>query len=72
VTRFNRDGMAALEPHDGGGHKPSYDAAAREPIMAEARGTPDPQPDRAATWSLMTLRRALRQAPDGLPHVPTW
>lgn len=72
VRRFNRDGLAALEPHRSGGRKPSYDTAACERILTEARRTPDRQQDGTATWSLMTLRRALRQAPDGLPHVSTY
>lgn len=72
VTRFNQDGLAALEPHGGGGRKPSYDTSARERILAEARRTPNPEQDGTASWSLMTLRRALRRAPDGLPHVSTY
>jgi transposase len=72
VRRFNRNGLAALEPHGKGGPKPIYDAAARERILAEARRTPDPQRDATATWSLMTLRDALRRAPDGLPHISTY
>lgn len=72
VARFNRDGLAALEPHGKGGPKPTYDVSARERILAEARRTPDPQRDGTMTWSLMTLRRALRRASDGLPHVSTY
>jgi len=72
VQRFNRDGLVALEPHRAGGRKPSYDAAARERILTEARRVPDRQQDGTATWSLMTLRRALRHATDGLPHVSTY
>lgn len=72
VARFNRDGLAALEPHGKGGPKPTYDAVARERILAEARRTPDPQRDGTATWSLVTLRNALRRASDGLPHVSTY
>jgi transposase len=30
---------------------------------------PDRERDGTATWSLSTLRQALRQAPDGLPNV---
>ena len=30
VARFNREGLAALDPRHGGGHKPTYDASARE------------------------------------------
>lgn len=72
VTRFNRDGLAALESHGGGGPKPTYDATARERILAEARRTPNPEQDGTASWSLMALRRTLREAPDGLPQVSTW
>ena len=66
VVRFNRDGLAALEPHGRGGPKPQYDAQARQRILAEARRAPSPEHDGTASWSLMTLRRALRRAPDGL------
>ena len=72
VTRFNCDGLAALEPHGRGGPKPCYGIAARERILAEARRTPNPEQDGTANWSLMTLRRALRRAPDGLPQVSTY
>jgi hypothetical protein len=72
VARFNREGLAALTPRGAGGRKPSYDAADRERILAEARRTPDPQRDGTATWSLMSLRGALRRAPDGLPHISTY
>lgn len=72
VARFNRDGLAALAPHGRGGPKPTYDAQARQRILTEARRAPDPEHDGTASWSLMTLRRALRRAPDGLPHVSTY
>lgn len=72
VRRFNKEGLAALVPRCAGGRKPSYDATARERILTEARRKPDPAQDGTATWSLMTLRRALRNAPDGLPHVSTY
>jgi transposase len=72
VTRFNQEGLAALEPHRGGGRTPSYDPAARERILAEARRQPDPEQDGTASWSLMTLRRVLRTAPDGLPKISTY
>jgi len=72
VTRFNQEGLASLEPRHGGGPQPTYGPAERERILAEARRTPDRERDGTATWSLSTLRRALRQAPDGLPHVSTY
>lgn len=49
VAHFNQDGLAALEPHGKGGPKPTYGAAARERILAEARRTPDPQQDGTAS-----------------------
>ena len=72
VARFNREGLAALDPRHGGGHQPTYDAAARERILREAARAPTPEADGAAAWSLTTLRRALRAAPDGLPRVSTF
>jgi len=37
--------------------------------LAQARGCPDPQQDGTATWSLLSLQKALRKAEDGLPKV---
>lgn len=71
VARFNREGLAALEPRHGGGPPVRYDAATRERIVREFRRTPDREHDGTATWSLTTLQRALRRAPDGLPAVST-
>jgi hypothetical protein len=64
--------LAALDPRHGGGHKPTYDAAARTRILREAARTPTPEADGTATWSLAILRRVLRAAPDGLPEVSTF
>lgn len=72
VARFNREGLAALDPRHGGGHKPTYDTAARDRILREAARTPTPGTDGTATWSLTTLRRVLRAAPDGLSSVSTF
>ncbi|HEY1186620.1 MAG TPA: helix-turn-helix domain-containing protein [Gemmata sp.] len=72
VARFNREGLAALDPRHGGGHTPTSDAAARDRILREAARTPTPEADGTTTWSLSTLRRALRAAPDGLPEVSTF
>ena len=46
-----------------------YKEAERARILAAARRAPDRDADGTATWSLSTLRRALRRAPDGLPGV---
>ena len=72
VARFNREGLEALTPRHGGGRRPAYDSQARTRILAEARRTPTPERDGTATWSLSTLKRALRGAPDGLPAVSTY
>ena len=71
VTRFNQHGLAAILPGHGGGLLPTYALAERNRILAEARRTPDRERDGTATWSLMTLRHALRTAPGGLPKVST-
>jgi transposase len=72
VARFNREGLAALDPRHGGGHTPTYDATARDRILREAARTPTAATDGTATWSLTILRRVLRAAPDGLPKVSTF
>jgi transposase len=72
VARFNTEGLAALQPGHGGGPSVIYGVAERERILAEARRMPDRERDGTATWSLTMLRRALREAEDGLPHVSTY
>ncbi len=72
VARFNREGLAALDPRHGGGHTPAYDAPARDRILREAARTPTPETDGTVAWSLTTLRRVLRAAPDGVPRVSTF
>src|SRR5262249_28091014 len=72
VARFNREGLEALSPRHGGGPAARYTSLERERILAEARRTPEQEADQTATWSLTTLQRALRRAPDGLPQVSTY
>lgn len=72
VARFNQEGLAALQPRHGGGQPKIYTGALRERIVAEYRRPPTPEADGTATWTLSTLQAALRQAPDGLPHVSTY
>jgi transposase len=72
ISVFNRQGLAALEPRHAGGPAVLYDADAKERILAEFRRKPDRERDGTATWSLTTLQRALRRAPDGLPNVSTY
>jgi transposase len=71
VGRFNREGLAAVMPRHGGGASKRYGTAEQERILREFHRTPDRERDGTATWSLTTLQRALRTAPDGLPGVST-
>lgn len=72
VARFNAEGLSAIDPRHGGGRAPIYDQPTRERILQEARRQPTPEADGTASWSLTTLQRALRSAPDGLPRVSTY
>jgi transposase len=72
VARFNREGLAALRPRHGGGRRRTYDAPARARILREAQRKPTPQADGTASWSLSTLRKALRQAEGGFPAISTY
>jgi transposase len=69
VSRFNREGLAAIEPRHGGGAQTIYGVEERKRILAEFERQPDREKDGTATWSLSTLQRALREAPDGLPNI---
>jgi transposase len=72
VSRFNREGLAAVRPHHGGGPRLRYGAEAQHRILAEWARSPQREQDGTATWSLSLLQKALRQASDGLPRVSTF
>jgi hypothetical protein len=72
VARFNQRGLGALESRHGGGQPKRYTVHEQGRILREVRRAPDRERDGTATWSLTTLQRALRQAPDGLPTVSTF
>ena len=72
VAGFNRDGLAAVVPRHGGGHRIRYGEAAQRRILAEVARVPERARDGTATWSLSTLRDALRRAEDGLPGISTY
>lgn len=72
VARFNRVGLPAVDTQHGhAGPAVVYGPEERERILREFRRAPDRERDGTATWSLATLQRALRRAPDGLPSVST-
>ena len=72
VAGFNRDGLTALVPRHGGGHRVRYGEVEQRRIPAEVARLPDRARDGTATWSLTTLREALRRADDGLPGISTY
>ncbi len=72
IARFNAEGLPALETCHGGGHPIRYTSVECERILREFRRAPDRRLDGTATWSLTTLQRALRRAPDDLPKVSTY
>jgi transposase len=72
VARFNAEGTAALTPRHGGGRSPVHDQAVVRRILVEVERAPTPEADGTASWSLSTLRKALRSAPDGLPAISTY
>jgi transposase len=71
VARFHAAGLAALTTRPSGRPPTQYGPPEVARILREARRTPDRARDGTATWSLSTLQRALRQAPDGLPRIST-
>jgi transposase len=71
VAGFNSAGLAGVVPRHGGGHPIRYGEAEQRRILAEVARPPDRARDGTASWSLNTLRAALRRAEDGLPGVST-
>ena len=72
LRRFNERGLAALDDLPRSGHPRSYGPTERARIEQELQRSPDLKEDGTATWSLTTLQRTLREAPDGLPEVSTF
>lgn len=72
IRRFNERGLAALDDLPRSGHPRRYGLSERARIVQELRRSPLRKEDGTATWSLTTLRCALREAPDGLPQVSTF
>ena len=72
VSRFNREGLAAVRLRHSGGPRIRYGADAQQRILAEWARPPQRDKDGTATWSLNLLKKVLRQASDGLPKVSTF
>jgi transposase len=72
IRRFNERGLAALDDLPRSGHPRSYGLTERARIEQELQRSPDLREDGTATWSLTTLQRSLREAPDGLPEISTF
>jgi len=72
LRRFNERGLSALDDLPRSGRPRTYGVAERARIEQELLREPSRKKDSTATWSLSTLQRALREAPDGLPHVSTF
>jgi transposase len=67
ITRFNQRGLDVLGIAAGRGRKPTYTSEQQGRILQEVQRTPDRKADQTATWSLMTLRQALRK--ETLPQI---
>lgn len=72
IRRFNERGLAALDDFPRSGHPRNYGPTERARIEQELRRSPLLKEDGTATWSLTTLQRSLREAPDGLPEISTF
>lgn len=72
VSRFNKEGLQAIQPRHGGGPEIQYGVIERERILQEFRRKPDRAKDGTASWSLQTLQQTLRTVPDGLPAISTY
>ena len=67
IKGFNQRGLDILSIATGRGRKPTYTSEQQVRILAELQREPDRKADQTATWSLMTLRQALRQT--DLPEI---
>src|ERR1700759_2412699 len=72
IAGFNDVGLAAVVPHHGCGHPVRYGEVEQCRIFSEGSRRPDRASGGTTSWSLNTLRAALRRAEDGLPGVSTY
>lgn len=59
-------------PQHGGGAIVQYGELEKQRILTEFQHQPERHTDGTATWSVVTLQRALRRAPDGLADVSSY
>src|SRR5438067_2079880 len=69
VKGFNQRGLDILSIAAGRGRKLTYTSQQQARILAALQREPDRKADQTATWSLMTLRAALRKT--DLPKIAT-
>ncbi len=62
INGFNQRGLDMLSLAPGRGRKPTYTSEQRARILAEVQRQPDREENGTATWSLMTLRKDLRES----------
>ena len=72
VSRFNQEGIAAVNPRHGGGPHVLYGSEQRSKILQTIQRPPDRLSDGTATWSLSTLQRCLRKQEPELARVSTY
>src|SRR4051812_12725239 len=63
VSRFNHDGVAAVEPRHGGGPPMVYTRAERDRVLGGARRPPHPGPGGPAAGAPSTPQRGPPRAP---------
>jgi transposase len=72
VSRFNREGIAALNLRHGGGPTIVYGSEQRSKILQAMQRPPNRFSDGTATWSLSTLQRSLREQEPEFAKVSTY
>ncbi len=65
VQRFHDRGMGSLDTVPGAGRRPVYGEKQRRAILVEI----EKEMERTPSWSLSTLEKALKRAPDNVPKV---
>ena len=72
VSRFNREGLAALVPEHGGGHTPRFTGQVRDRILAVFQRAPVLETEGTALWSISTLCKALLREGIAISGYSLW